>query len=178
MAINSGLMIFVPEIKNICSTPTSHPYQSNNSWPPWDPNAMDIDFVKLKKLTPQEHVKCIWEGRYFKCRKIGHNAQNCWTQSQPQQSPCPTIPHSQQVWNMETVTMPPVQNLTSLTSALTKYIQTLGKNKDEVLQILLKLCYKETEEVMVADTFKVLEELDFWNGKLPQHPLPMISPMY
>ena len=27
-----------------------------------DPNAMEVDFIKLKKLTPQERVKCMREG--------------------------------------------------------------------------------------------------------------------
>ena len=41
-----------------------------------DPDAMEVDFVKLKKLSPQEHVKCMREGWCFKCRKVGHDTRN------------------------------------------------------------------------------------------------------
>ena len=44
---------------------------------PSNPNAMEIDAVRLKKLSPQEHAKCMREGRCFRCRKTGHDAKNC-----------------------------------------------------------------------------------------------------
>ena len=44
---------------------------------PPDPNAMEIDAVRLKKLSPQERAKCMREGRCFRCRKTGHDAKNC-----------------------------------------------------------------------------------------------------
>ena len=44
---------------------------------PLDPNAMEIDAVRLKKLSLQEHAKCMREGRCFRCRKTGHDARNC-----------------------------------------------------------------------------------------------------
>ena len=53
-----------------------HP-SSNSSQTNRDSNAMDIDFVMLKKLFPQEWAKCMREGRYFKCRKVGHDVKNC-----------------------------------------------------------------------------------------------------
>ena len=36
---------------------------------------MEVDFVMLKKLTPQEQVKCMREGICFKCRQFGHEAK-------------------------------------------------------------------------------------------------------
>ena len=38
---------------------TFHPHQTSSSCPAWDPNTMEVDFVKLKKLTPQEHAKYV-----------------------------------------------------------------------------------------------------------------------
>ena len=43
----------------------------------FDPNAMEVDAIRLKKLSPQEHAKCMREGRCFRCRKTGHDARNC-----------------------------------------------------------------------------------------------------
>ena len=62
--------------------PQSHPNLS--LWPQKDPNAMDIDAITLTKLTPTEWVKCMKEGQYFRCRKTGHNTQNCWVTFPPQ----------------------------------------------------------------------------------------------
>ena len=33
----------------------------------FDPNAMEVDAVRLKKLSPQERAKCMKEGRCFRC---------------------------------------------------------------------------------------------------------------
>ena len=42
-----------------------------------DPDAMDVDFICLKKHSPADHTYCIWEGLCFKCHKKGHNAEQC-----------------------------------------------------------------------------------------------------
>jgi Zinc knuckle len=41
-------------------------------WKEWDPNAMDVD-----RLTVDERNKLIKEGRCFKCRNMGHQANEC-----------------------------------------------------------------------------------------------------
>ena len=53
------------------------PHQTSSSCLSHDPNAMEVDFVKLKKLIPPEYAKCMREEHCFKCRKVGHDAKNC-----------------------------------------------------------------------------------------------------
>ena len=106
-----------------------------------DPDAMEMDFVKLKKLSPQEWAKCMRKGCCFKCRKVGHNAKNCRTNSWSQPASGPSCP-SQQILTTEE---PPAT-----------YI--LGKLEDKILQTL-KLCYEESnEEIKVIETFNDLED--------------------
>ena len=38
------------------------PQSSPASRTPQDPDAMEVDFIKLEKLTPQEYAKCMREG--------------------------------------------------------------------------------------------------------------------
>ena len=119
-----------------------------------DPDAMEVDFVKLKKLSPQEQVKCMREGRCFKCRKVGHDAKNCRTSSQPQPAPGPSCP-SQQILTMEE---PPTTPTKPKSSTLSNYACTIGKSEDEILQTL-KLCYEEpNKEIKVMETFDDLED--------------------
>lgn len=68
------------QIDNLRSGNCSYPFcshQSSSSWTLHDPNAMEVNFIKLKKLTPQEHAKCMMEGWCFKCRKVSHDAKRC-----------------------------------------------------------------------------------------------------
>ena len=62
------------------------PNPSSTRTPP-DLNAMEVDAVRLKKLSPQEHAKCMREGRCFQCRKTGHDARNCRTKTNPTPGP-------------------------------------------------------------------------------------------
>ena len=41
------------------------------------PTPMDIDNIKLRKLTPAEREQCRKEGRCFRCRQKGHTSKNC-----------------------------------------------------------------------------------------------------
>ena len=60
-------------IQDLCRGQTpSHDYTPSRSH--HDPNAMNVDAVSLSKLTPVECVKCMKEGRCFRCRKPRHNA--------------------------------------------------------------------------------------------------------
>ena len=115
---------------------------------------MEVDFVKLKKLSPQEHAKCMREGRCFRCRKVGHSAKNCRTTNQSQPTPGPSCP--QQILNTEEVPVTPTTK--SKPSILSDYAHTLGKSEDEILQTL-KHCYKEPEEeIQIMETFDDLED--------------------
>ena len=130
----------------IQNTPTPHT--------PRDPNAMEVDVVRLKKLTPQERAKCMKEGRCFKCRKIGHNARNCRikpdTTSNPSCSP-------QQILHTEETPIPS-SSTKPKSSLFAEYAQSLGKLEEEMLQTL-KLCYEEQdEEVKTAETFEELQD--------------------
>ena len=42
-----------------------------------DPNAMDVDSVRLPKLTPEEQEKYAKKGLCFHCRKSGHMVSAC-----------------------------------------------------------------------------------------------------
>jgi Zinc knuckle len=44
---------------------------------PKDPNAMDVDNVRLNPLTNEERKKLSDEGRCFRCRKQGHMSRAC-----------------------------------------------------------------------------------------------------
>ena len=118
-----------------------------------DPNAMEVDTVRLKKLSPQERAKCMREGRCFRCRKTGHDARNCRTKTNP--TPGPSRPPQQVLHTEET----PVS--TSITkpksSPFADYARSLGKMEEELLQTL-KLCYEEEEEVKAAETFEELQD--------------------
>ena len=121
---------------------------------PRDPNTMDVDTVRLKKLTPQECAKCMKEGRCFKCRKVGHDAKNCRTKYDTMTNPPRP---SQQILHTKATPIP-----TSSTkpdpSPFAAYAQSLGKLEEELLQTL-KLCYEEAdEEVKATETFEELQD--------------------
>ena len=40
---------------------------------------MDVDSIRIEKLTKEEREKCIREGRCLRCRKLGHYSRNCTT---------------------------------------------------------------------------------------------------
>ena len=42
-----------------------------------DPYAMDVDAVKIEKLTKEERERCFKEGRCLQCRKPGHFMKDC-----------------------------------------------------------------------------------------------------
>lgn len=118
---------------------------------------MEVDFVKLKKLTPQKHAKCMREGQCFKCRKVGHDAKNYRSSGQPQLNPS-TSQTPQQICCTEDIPVNPTPTEKTITSAFATYACTLGKSEDELLQTL-RMCYeKSNEEVRVATTFKSDEE--------------------
>ena len=119
-----------------------------------DPNAMEVDTVHLKKLTPQERAKCMREGRCFKCRKTGHDARNCRTKTDVMSNPPRP---SQQVLHTEE-TLVPTPPTKSESSLFADYTKSLGKTETELLQTL-KLCYEEQDkEVKAAETFEELQD--------------------
>ena len=121
---------------------------------PSDPNAMDVDLVRLKKLSPQERAKCLREGRCFRCRKTGHDARNC--RNKINSTPGPSRPPQQVLLTeVDPVTPPPTK---PKPSPFAVYAQSLRKTEEELLQTL-KLCYKDQdEEVKAAETFEELQD--------------------
>ena len=127
---------------------------SSSSRTSFNPNAMDVDAVRLKKLSPQEWAKCMKEGRCFRCRKTGHDARNCRTKTNPTSGPsCP----SQQILHTEEAPAAP-PTAKSKSFPFVEYAQSLGKSEEELLQTL-KLCYEDLdEEVKAAETFEDLQD--------------------
>ena len=147
----------------------------SNSHSTKDPDAMDVDAIRLKKLFLADRAQCIREGLCFRCHKKGHSTNECCssqTPRKPKGNYCP-----QQIRNTET-TVTPTATITPITP-INAYIQNLttkGKSPENILQTL-KICYEEDrEEVATATTFPDNE--DFWFGKSPQCLLPMTYPMY
>ena len=116
---------------------------------------MEVDLVRLKKLSPQERAKCMREGRCFRCRKTGHDARN--RRSKTNSTPGPSRPPQQVLLTTEEAPVTP-PTIKSKSSPFTMYTQTLRKTEEELLQTL-KLCYKDQdEEVKVAETFEELQD--------------------
>ena len=114
---------------------------------------MEVDVIRLKKLSPQECTKCMREGRCFRCRKTGHDAKNCRTKNP---TSGPSHPPQQVLHTEETPVTPPITKPKS--SPFTDYARSLGKMEEELLQTL-KLCYEDQdEEVKAAETFEELQD--------------------
>jgi hypothetical protein len=64
------------------------PFSSTTTTPTRDPNAMDVDAIRVAKLTKEERDRCMKEGLCLRCRKKGHMARNCPTF---QQKPAATV---------------------------------------------------------------------------------------
>ena len=120
-----------------------------------DPDAMDVDTIRLRKLSPADRAQCIRERLCFRCHKKGHSANECrssQTPGKPKGNYCP-----QQVRNTET--SEPTVTTTATIAPVTPidtYIQNLttkGKSSEDILQTL-KICYEDDgEEVAAATTF-------------------------
>ena len=120
-----------------------------------DPDAMDINSIRLKKLSPADCAQCIREGLCFRCRKKGHSANECWFSQTSGKSKGNY--HPQQVRNTETTVIPtpPTATIVPITPIDT-FIQNLttkDKTPEDILQIL-KICYEDDgEDVAAATTF-------------------------
>jgi len=56
---------------------TYRSYTTPSSSKTADPDAMDVDVIRVAKLTPDERKKCIEKGLCFRCRKAGHLSSAC-----------------------------------------------------------------------------------------------------
>ena len=50
---------------------------NNHTQKKQDPNAMDVNAIWIKKLTPKERQRCFENKLCFKCRKLGHRSNQC-----------------------------------------------------------------------------------------------------
>ena len=118
-----------------------------------DPNAMDVDMIRLKKLSLANCARCMREGLCFCCCKKGHSANECrstQTAGKPKGNN-----HPQMVRNTETTTspLPTIPAITPATS-IDLFIQNLttkGKLPEDILQTL-KICYEDDKENVAAAT--------------------------
>ena len=119
------------------------------------PDTMDVDTIRLKKLSPADQARCVREGLCFRCHKKGHSANKCRS-SQTPRKPKGNY-HPQQVRNTET-TEPSVTTTATIApvTPIDTYIQNLttkGIFPEDILQTL-KICYEDDgEEVAAATTF-------------------------
>ena len=141
IALKKGQGLPLSSFSNSCSTK--------------DPDAMDVDTICLKKLSPADQAQCIREGLCFRCHKKGHSANECrssQTPGKPKGNYCP-----QQVRNTE-ISEPSATTTATIAPAtpIDAYIQILttkGKSPKDILQTL-KICYEDDrEEVAAATTF-------------------------
>ena len=128
---------------------------SSNSHSTKDPDAMDVDTVHLRKLSPTDCAQCIREGLCFRCCKKGHSTNECWSSQTPGKSKGNY--HPQQVRNTET-SDPPTSTTTTIApitpiNAFIQNLTTKGKTPKDILQTL-KICYEDDrEDVATATTF-------------------------
>ena len=108
----------------------------SNLPPTRDSNAMEVDTVHLKKLSPADCACCMREGLCLKCCKKGHSANECQsTQSpgRPKGNYCP-----QQVRSIETSTSPmPISATITPSPPLMPTSRTLPP-REELLKISSK----------------------------------------
>ena len=75
--------------------PVQHSYQSFTSNPSSkakDPNTMDVNIIRIEKLTPEERKHCIEKGLCFHCQKAGHLSEEC-----------PFFPNKKPEWQVKRV---------------------------------------------------------------------------
>ena len=120
----------------------------SNSRSTKDPDAMDVDTICLKKLSPADHAHCMREGLCFRCHKKGHSTNECWSTQLLGKSKGNN--HSQIVRNTETAaTITPITPIDNYIQNLT----TKGRIAKDILQTL-KICYEDNgENIAAATTF-------------------------
>ena len=126
---------------------------TSNSQPTRDPNAMDVDAVCLRKLSPADCTRYIREGLFFCCHKKGHSANECQSTQAPEKPKGNN--HPQMIRNTETST-PSLSTTPAIAPAtpIDLFIQNLttkGKTPEDILQTL-KICCKDDEENVAATT--------------------------
>ena len=120
-----------------------------------DPDAMDVDTIRLKKLFPADRARCMREGLCFCCRKKGHSANKCRS-TQLMGKPKGNN-HPQMVRNTETTTSPssttPAIAPTTPINLFIQNLTTKGKSPEDILQTL-KICYEDDKEnIAITTTF-------------------------
>ena len=127
----------------------------SNSCPTKDPDAMDVDAICLKKLSPADHACCMREGLCFRCHKKGHSANECQSTQLPGKSKGNHCPQMVRNAETSTPTMSTTATIVPITS-IDMFIQNLttkGRTAKDILQTL-KICYEDKgEDIAAATTF-------------------------
>ena len=98
---------------------------------------MDVNAITISKLTPAERARCFREGLCLRCRKKGHNVNNCKAFST-------SHPTTQNVHATEITTPPKINWQTKLNKYINS-LKTSEKNNKEIFSTL-KMCYEEPPE--------------------------------
>ena len=114
---------------------------------------MDVDTIRLRKLSPADRARCIREGLCFRCHKKGHSANECRSTQAPGKPKGNHRP--QMVRNTETTTAssstaPTIVPATPI-DLFIQNLTTKGKSPEDIHQTL-KIYYEEDEENVAAAT--------------------------
>ena len=126
----------------------------------WDPNAIDIDAIRLSPIERVEHIK---HNKCFISHKVGcHTKNHPWDWSCNQGPPCPP---RNPAWVRATTITPAITPTPKPKSELAQFVGSLerkGTTKEEILRVLATCFAKEDEEkVEMVATTKVEEVEDF-----------------
>ena len=150
---------FNSQLQCIKSIQTSSSYQSHLR-PTRNPNAMDVDAVRLSPVERARHMK---ENRCFICHKVG-----CSTRNHPRKNSDnpptrpPRNPARARVTTVEPVAPPPPPSKHTKLGECVDRLAARGVSKDEMLRIL-EISYSEEPTVEEGDaqiSAVVLEHAD------------------
>jgi hypothetical protein len=71
--------VYRPSLPAIRPSPASRPPQAPVAPAADGSTPMELDSIRVGKLTPEEKERCAREGRCFRCRQLGHKLPECQT---------------------------------------------------------------------------------------------------
>ena len=144
IALKKGQGLPLSSFSNSCSTK--------------DPDAMDVDTICLKKLSPADQAHCMREGLCCRCCKKGHSTNECRsTQSsgKPKGNDHPQMVRNTETSTSSTSTTATIAPITPI-DAFIQNLTTKGRTPSDILQTL-KLCYEDDgEDVAVTQKISVV----------------------
>jgi hypothetical protein len=123
-----------------------------------DPNAMDVDNIRLNPLTDDERKKLSAEGRCFRCRQQGHMSRNCPKKQAGQSNQSQNTPRTYQnqtkarnteiVDDRDNVSDDGTEATVATTSTQKTYVNMVKIMPDDVVKALEKLSKEQRGEVL------------------------------